>query len=548
MRERLCGLETEYAFTALGAQGKRLNQEEAVEWLMERARTTLPHLPDMHSHGMFLQNGSRFYVDHGLHPEVSTAECTNPWDVVRYALAGEQILLRLADDLAAQGEAIATAQFFRCNIDYSGANTTWGCHESYLHQGDPTVFPHQLIPHLVSRIIYTGAGGFNSLSPGITFTLSPRVPHLLCAVSKESTHHRGIFHTKDEALSSNGYHRLHLICGESLCSQIATWLKVGTTALIVALIEAGLCPGEAVALRSPLTAMRQFADDPTSTAVVRSMNGRALTALGIQHHYLALAEAHLHDACMPSWAEAVCRQWRSVLNRLEHNPSTLVTVLDWPMKLALYKEQVRRYGFTWEALPDWTQLVVRVQQALERTECRERSITVELVCGSESPIADEAKRLTPFMHEKGLTWDGVRSFLMLRQELCELDMRFGQLGTGIFAMLDREGVLAHRLSGIENIELAVTTPPADGRARLRGAWVQRLAGERARYVCDWQGVWDRREGRVLDLSDPFATEEQWRGDSEGEEAQVRWYTRLQDRMATLRQSLRPGLRVFGDRD
>ena len=515
---------------------------------MQRARTALPHLPDMHSGGMFLQNGARFYVDHGFHPEVSTPECTNPWDVVRYMLAGEQILLGLAGDLVAQQEAIAKAQFFRCNVDYSGTNTMWGCHESYLHEGDPAVFPQQLIPHLVSRILYTGAGGFNSLSPGIQFTLSPRVSHFLCAVSKDSTQNRGIFHTKDEALSGNGYHRLHVICGESLCSQTATWLKVGTTALVVALIEAGLCPGDAVTLRSPLAAMRQFADDPTSTAVVRSARGRELTALGIQRHYLALAEAHLQDAFMPSWAEAVCQQWRSVLDRLEHNASALLTILDWPMKLALYKKQVRHHGFAWESLPEWTQLVVWVHQALDRTEYRGKSVTVEFVCGPGSSIADEVKRLTPFLREKGLTWEGVRSFLTLRRELYELDMRFGQLGTGIFATLDREDVLTHRLSAIDNIEQAVITPPAGGRARLRGAWVRRLASNRARYVCDWQGVWDGQEGRVLDLSDPFATEEQWRDDHEGEEEQVRWYTRLQARMTTLRQSLRPGLRVLGGRE
>jgi hypothetical protein len=173
---------------------------------------------------------------------------------------------------------------------------------------------------------------------------------------------------------------------------------------------------------------------------------------------------------------------------------------------------------------------------------------VEFVCGPESPIAGEVKRLTPFIREKGLTWDGVRSFLALRRELCELDLRFGQLGTGIFATLDQQGILTHRLSGIDNIEQAVINPPVGGRAKLRGTWVQRLAGNRTRYVCDWQGVWDEQEGRVLDLSDPFATEEQWRDDREGEEEQVRWYTRLQDRMTALRRSLRPGLRVLGGRD
>jgi hypothetical protein len=152
------------------------------------------------------------------------------------------------------------------------------------------------------------------------------------------------------------------------------------------------------------------------------------------------------------------------------------------------------------------------------------------------------------MREKSLTWEGMQPFMGLRQELCELDMRFGQLGTGIFATLDQEGVLAHRLSGVDNIEQAVITPPEGCRAKLRGTWVQQLAGNRTWYVCDWQGVWNKREGRLLDLSDPFATDSQWRNDQEEEKGQARWYARLQERTMTLRRSLRPGLRILDGRD
>lgn len=93
----------------------------------------------------------------------------------------------------------------------------------------------------LSRIVYTGAGGFNSrFRQGLQFTLSPRVWHLVRGVSEGSTEARGIFHTKDESLSAEGYHRLHILCGESVCSETAAWLKVGATALVVALIDAGL--------------------------------------------------------------------------------------------------------------------------------------------------------------------------------------------------------------------------------------------------------------------------------------------------------------------
>ena len=267
MAPRLFGVETEYALSALDGRGRSLDRGEIIEDLMQRARAALPHLPDKFSAGMFLQNGARFYVDAGHHPELTTPEVSSPWDVVRYIQAGERILA----ELGAGGAARRRAQqvlFFRCNVDYSGAGSTWGCHESYMHTANPARLPAQIIPHLVSRLIYSGAGGFNNLSAGIELTLSPRVPHMTTEVSTESTHSRGIFHTKDEPLSGGAYHRLHLLCGESLCSQLATWLKIGTTALVVAMIEAGLQPGDAVALRAPVAAMQTFAGDPGCAAAV----------------------------------------------------------------------------------------------------------------------------------------------------------------------------------------------------------------------------------------------------------------------------------------
>ena len=83
----------------------------------------------------------------------------------------------------------------------------------------------RLVPHLASRLVYTGAGGFNSRSPGLEFTLSPRVAHLVANVSDSSTRSRGLFHTKDESLSPDGYHRLHVLSSESLCSELAIWLN-----------------------------------------------------------------------------------------------------------------------------------------------------------------------------------------------------------------------------------------------------------------------------------------------------------------------------------
>lgn len=510
MLDRLLGVETEYAVNCHPPDQTEAERNERLWQLMDLARTELTHLRDF-GEGMFLENGSRFYLDCGMHPELSTPECANPWEVVRYILAGERILTDLAKKLEARN-GDAALSFFKCNVDYSGAGTTWGCHESYLHRMNPADISAEIIPHLVSRIIYTGAGGFDSLSAGLEFTLSPRVPHLRNVVSENSTHTRGIFHTKDESLSSEGYHRLHLICGESLCSQTAMWLKVATTALVVAMAEAGLRLSDSLKLRAPLTALQGFAADPECKAQALTTSQQWMTAIQIQRFYLSHAETHMHDHFMPFWAKEVCRQWRLMLERLERGPEAVKSTLDWAIKLALYKDYAQRQGFSWQSLPRWTHVHASLRAALEAAEYDERSISIESVLAQDSPVRDAVQRLEPYLRKHGLRWEGLNKFLQLRRQLFEIDTRFGQLGEkGLFAELSKKGVLAHEMAGVGDVAEAITQPPASGRARLRGQIIRRLAAQRQNYECDWQGVWNRETKSVLDLSDPFASEERWHG-------------------------------------
>src|SRR6185503_7850389 len=339
----LFGMETEYAVH--GSAGSVSDSErQALVWqLIDVAREQLKYLGDFGG-GMFLENGSRLYIDCGQHPELSTPECADPWQVVRYILAGERTLLNIAGELAERKNQPALS-FFKNNVDYSGSGTTWGCHESYLHRSSPATLSDEISPHLISRVIYTGAGGFNSLAAGLTFTLSPRVPHLENVVSEHSTSARGIFHTKDESLSRTGYHRLHLIRGESLSSQTAMWLKVATTALVVAMADAGIRVGGAVSPRAPLTALRVFATDPKCKAKALVAERKWMSAVEIQRAYLEAAEAHLGASFMPDWAAEACRQWRRILDRLESGYEGVNTTLDWAIKLTLYRDYAARQGF-----------------------------------------------------------------------------------------------------------------------------------------------------------------------------------------------------------
>jgi len=159
---RLFGTETEYAVTALDQAGVVFPPSEVGGALLRAAGRTLPHLPGTLDAGLFLANGSRLYVDAGDHPEVAGPECTDPWNAVRYARAGDLILLRLAEEVRRRNPAVAELRIFTGNVDYaSGSGATWGAHESYCHRADPSLLGRGLVPHLVSRVIYSGAGGFD---------------------------------------------------------------------------------------------------------------------------------------------------------------------------------------------------------------------------------------------------------------------------------------------------------------------------------------------------------------------------------------------------
>ena len=289
------GAQTEYAVTAM-KDGAAVDREAVLHAMMEAARARLVHLPDLSSGGMFLENGSRVYIDCGQHPEMSTPECMDPWSVVRYVQAGHRILADLARAAESVRPTGTQVMCFRCNVDYSGTGSTGGSHESYLHRMNPAALQPQIVPHIVSRLVFSGAGGFNPISPGLEFTLSPRVAYISRVVSSDSTSDRGIFHTKNEPLSQDGSNRLHILCGESLCSETAMFLKCGTTALIVAMAEAGVNPGGDVQIETPLDALRTFALDVTCKKAMRIKGARRMTAIEIQQHYLEKAEAHLNQA------------------------------------------------------------------------------------------------------------------------------------------------------------------------------------------------------------------------------------------------------------
>jgi hypothetical protein len=510
MAPRLCGLETEYAFSMIDTAGRRVPLERAIDSFVTVARAQLRHLPGHNPFDLWLPNGARLYIDCGK-PEMNTPECTDVWEVCRYYLAGGRILRSLAEQLLRERRSLRDVWLSAVNVSYTGNGTTWAAHESYSHRANLEALPRQLIPHFVSRQVFAGAGGFDPRSPGIVFLLSPRVAFLEQTVSPESTRCRGIFHTKNEPLNSAAYHRLHVLAGESLCSERGLWLKLASTMLILALAEADKQPGAEVQLTNPLEAMYAYATDPALTAAAPSASGRRLTALDIQRHYLQLAERYQDADFMPPWTPQACALWRQMLDWLASGWEAVQTRLDWAIKLALYRQRATRRGLSWESLDRWNQILGRLQAELPPVENgHPRQLTAELVRG-DGPLAKAVQRVSPAIRRLGLEAAALPEVLALRQELFEVDTRYGQLtGTGVFAALDAAGVLDHHVPGVENVEQAMTQPPRAGRARLRGEYIRDCSGSPEHFVCDWTGIWEPRQRRFLDLSDPFVENAQWR--------------------------------------
>ena len=232
----LFGTESEYAVSGWSS-GRVLPPSEVALMLLARAES-YPHMRGAEA-GMFLPNGGRFYIDQS-HPEWASPECTNPWEAVRHGLAGDLFLSRLAADLVREDPSIASLAVRKGNIDYE-SQVTWGNHENYLLRRDPHAVRPGLVSHLVTRIVFAGAGGFDPFDTrGPRFVLSPRAlflrggigrsaPSALTLVDERAQHHCA------------GFYRQHLMCGEGLQSHLGALLRLGTTALVIALeAEIGL--------------------------------------------------------------------------------------------------------------------------------------------------------------------------------------------------------------------------------------------------------------------------------------------------------------------
>lgn len=327
--------------------------------------------------GGFLCNGGRLYIDAvGSHEEYATAECTDLLDLVRHDRAGRLLLAQLLVEL----ELDDVVSFHNNSIDHFGGHT-FGCHENYLVQIEDRFFTDALsylLPFLVTRQIFAGIGRVGGhrltrpssksnimtlgehevdyvwvsnfygveIDPTVDFQLSQRADHIVKTISSRVRFNRAIINPKwDSYYSYSNLHRLHILFGESNMSEYACFLKVGTTSLVLDLIEAGVAPTD-VEVADPLETLRSVSRDPTWEWPVRLRNGRTIPAIELQRRYLEAAQRHLSQR--DPQTDRLLTEWSSILDALETDPLSTADRLDWSAKRVLYQQYIDECGARWQ--------------------------------------------------------------------------------------------------------------------------------------------------------------------------------------------------------
>jgi len=438
MQRRIMGIETEFGITCTFRGQRRLSPDEVARYLFRRVVSW------GRSSNVFLRNGSRLYLDVGSHPEYATAECDDLLTLIAHDKAGERILQDLVVDAEARlaEEGIGgDIYLFKNNTDSAG--NSYGCHENFLiaRAGEFSRIADGLIPFLVTRQLIAGAGKVLQSPRGAAYCLSQRADHIWEGVSSATTRSRPIINTRDEPhADAERYRRLHVIVGDSNMSQTTTLLKVGSAALVLEMIEAGVQLRD-FTFDNPIRAIREISHDITGRRAVRLASGAEISALDAQMEYYTKAADYVSTRGSDPISERVLDLWGRTLKGVESDDlSGVDTEIDWVIKKKLIDSYAVRHG-------------------MDLSDARIAQID--------------------------LTYHDVRS------------------GRGLHSVLANNGRAATVVPE-EQITEAMTVAPQSTRAKLRGEFVAAAQDAGRDYTVDWVHLKlnDQAQRTVL-LKDPF---------------------------------------------
>ena len=438
MERRIFGIENEYGVTCTYRGQRRLSPDEVARYLFRRVVSW------GRSSNVFLANGARLYLDVGSHPEYATPECDSIYDLVVHDKAGERILEQLLEsaEQRLQEEGIrGDIYLFKNNTDSAG--NSYGCHENYLtsRQDDFGSYAEVLIPFLVSRQIYAGAGKVLQTARGAMYCVSQRAEHIWEGVSSATTRSRPIINTRDEPhADAERYRRLHVIVGDSNMSEYATFLKVGAAAIMLRMLEEPRVVLRDMTLENPIRAIREISHDITCRRRVRLADGREVSALEIQSEYLNRALRYAeHHTLSPLELQALS-MWEHCLTQIEKDPLNLDRECDWVIKYKLVDAYRERNGL---ALSD------------------------------------------------------------ARIALLDLQYHDVNRDRGLYYLMQKKSMV-ERICVDSDITAAIEHPPDTTRARLRGEFIRRAKERKRDYTVDWVHLKlnDQAQRTVL-CKDPF---------------------------------------------
>ncbi|MCH7709877.1 MAG: proteasome accessory factor PafA2 family protein, partial [Myxococcales bacterium] len=354
-------------------------------------------------------------------------ECASPRAVILYDKAGERVLEELqiyAEEKIREERIAGKLSIFKNNTDFVG--NSYGCHENYLVDRDVDFYylAEQLIPFLVTRQIYTGAGKVFQTQDGVHYCISQRAQHIYQKISGTTTNDRSIINTRDEPHADREkYRRLHVIVGDSNMSEYTNFLKVGTCAVVLQMIEDNYINRD-FTLRNPVKAIKDISYDATCKRKMRLDNGREYSPIQIQREYCEMAQKYGEQYPVSDELRTAIEMWQYVLDALDTDLSKLDQQIDWVIK---------------------------------------------------------RKMIQGYVDARDITWNDPRAFML---DLQYHDLRMNR---GLYYLLERRGSV-ERLLNDEEIIKAKTEPPSDTRARMRGEFIKLARENSIQYDLDWSNI------------------------------------------------------------
>ena len=417
--------------------------------------------------GVMTANGSRIYLDGPTLVEIATPEVRDPLDAVTSLLGNERVLLKATESASHLRDLRGCrARFIRCANSYDG-------HFRGLHlnigaaRAEMSEIAEHLVPFLVSRF-YACAGGFSERG----FVTSHKNQAIRRVISPDARHDRGIIHIMPETLCSSGLRRMHITHGDAPMSATALYLCLGCTALVVKMLDDGVCVGPALKLADPIAALRQLDVDPSWRTPLALACGDKAGGLDIQEHYLQAAERYVRRAA-PSWMTSVVKHWRKTVDTLRRDgPAGLARSLDVYTKWRLYAKYIARRGVTMEVFSRWCKPVESARGYIGNAPTSDVQGYLR-----ECMPAVGHEQLTEQLAQAKLAWSELRRAVALYDEMRVIDILYHDIAVdGLYARLQKAGGIRACVNELA-ISKAMSAPPRGTRAEARAQAIRECASD-----------------------------------------------------------------------